>query len=377
MGLLAQGTRHRRAAGSEAGHLYAALASSGSESDQRSRRMAARRWMAARAMFTKRFSFRSRTTRWKHVAPQDDVHQLKYIPSVGVESGFWWGELLSDPRPVDAFSLVYDSAPLKTELAILGRPHALLQASATAPLADWFARLSDVAPDGTVTQITGAGINGAQRESMAEPRDLEPGKFYALDITMHLTSWVFPAGHRIRLAISNALWPMILPTPYAMTTSLELGSNGSRLTLPVVPGARRRGSSVPTAATFGGTQGHHERWLSLARRVDARARRSESESDGALEGQSRNQLSLGKGNRLRESGLQRGRRSSRNQRGSRRSGKHFCVKGSRAQMARTFIRDHRPEEFLLQVHARAAERRSDGEAEDVGRNDSPRPPMKF
>ena len=46
-------------------------------------------------------------------APQDDVHQLKYVPSVGVESGFWWGELLSDPRPVDAFSLVYDSAPLK------------------------------------------------------------------------------------------------------------------------------------------------------------------------------------------------------------------------------------------------------------------------
>jgi predicted acyl esterase len=163
-------------------------------------------------------------------------HELKYIPSVGVEAGFWWGELLSDPRPVDAFSLVYDSAPLQDELAILGRPHARLQASASAPLADWFARLSDVAPDGTVTQITGAGLNGAQRESMSEPRDLEPGKVYPLDIEMHLTSWVFPKGHRIRVAISNALWPMMLPTPYAMTTSLELGGNdGSRLVLPVVP----------------------------------------------------------------------------------------------------------------------------------------------
>ena len=109
------------------------------------------------------------------------------------------------------------------EVAILGRPRALLRASATAPLADWFARLSDVAPDGTVTQITGAGLNGAQRDSMSEPRDLEPGKVYPLDIEMHLTSWVFPKGHRIRVAISNALWPMMLPTPYAMTTSLELG----------------------------------------------------------------------------------------------------------------------------------------------------------
>ena len=165
-----------------------------------------------------------------------DTHQLKYVPTVGVEAGFWWGELLSDPRPVDAFSLVYDSAPLEQDVAILGRPHALLQVSATAPLADWFARLSDVSPDGTVTQITGAGINGAQRDSMSEPRDLEPGKVYPINIEMHLTSWVFPKGHRIRVAISNALWPMMLPTPFAMTTSLELGgTSGSRLVLPVVP----------------------------------------------------------------------------------------------------------------------------------------------
>jgi len=167
---------------------------------------------------------------------QSASHQLKYVPSAGVEAGFWWGELLSDVRPVDAFSLVYDSAPLAEDLSILGRPRALLRASATAPQANWFARLSDVAPDGTVTQITGAGINGAQRNSMSDPRALEPGKLYPLDVEMHVTSWVFPKGHRIRVAISNALWPMMLPTPYSMTTSLKLGGNqGSRLVLPVIP----------------------------------------------------------------------------------------------------------------------------------------------
>jgi uncharacterized protein len=176
-------------------------------------------------------------------AAQRATNQLKYVPSIGVEAGFWWGELLSDVRPVDAFSLVYDSAPLAEDLAVLGRPHALLRASATAPLADWFARLSDVAPDGRVTQITGAGINGAQRDSMSEPKDLEPGTVYPLDIEMHLTSWVFPKGHRIRVAISNALWPMMLPTPYSMTTSLELGGGaGSRIVLPVVP---EHGTSPP------------------------------------------------------------------------------------------------------------------------------------
>jgi len=168
-------------------------------------------------------------------APKRDLHHLKYVPSIGVEAGFWWGELLGDQRPVDAFSLVYDSAPLSAAMAILGQPRALLRASATAPQADWFARLSDVAPDGTVTQVSGAGLNGAQRDSMSQPRDLAPGRMYPIKIEMHLTSWVFPKGHRVRLSVSNALWPMVLPTPYAMTTSLELGKDGSKLILPAVP----------------------------------------------------------------------------------------------------------------------------------------------
>ena len=39
--------------------------------------------------------------------------QLRYVPSTGVEAGFWWGELLTDQRPVDAFSLTYDSPALE------------------------------------------------------------------------------------------------------------------------------------------------------------------------------------------------------------------------------------------------------------------------
>ncbi len=168
--------------------------------------------------------------------PARGVHFLKYVPSAGVEGGFWWGDLTPDQRPADAFNLVYDSAPLIEDTAILGMPKALLRASATAPLADWFVRLCDVAPDGTVTLVTGAGLNGAQRDSASQPSDLEPGREYTLEIEMHFTSWVFPRGHRVRLAVSNALWPMIWPTPYAMTTSLLLGGEQpSRLSLPVVP----------------------------------------------------------------------------------------------------------------------------------------------
>ncbi len=137
-------------------------------------------------------------------APAAATEELKYVPTIGAEAGFWWGDFTTDQRPIDAFSLVYDSEPLEKDTAILGWPKALLQVSASAPLADWFARLSDVAPDGTVTMVTGAGQSGAQRDSRTNPTDLVPGQVYSLPIELHLTSWVFQRGHRIRLAISNA-----------------------------------------------------------------------------------------------------------------------------------------------------------------------------
>jgi predicted acyl esterase len=161
---------------------------------------------------------------------------LRYTPSAGVEAGFWWGELLTDQRPVDAFSLTYDSEVLAEDTAILGQPRVSLRVAADARLADWFVRLSDVAPDGRVTMVTGAGINGAQRASPDKPEDLVPGKTYPLSLDLHLASWVFPQGHRIRIAISNALWPMNWPTPYPMTTSVMLGGDSaSRVVLPRVP----------------------------------------------------------------------------------------------------------------------------------------------
>jgi uncharacterized protein len=170
---------------------------------------------------------------------QESTHELRYVPSAGVEAGgpvMWWGDVAHDQRPTDAFSLVYDSDPMSEPTEVLGLPHALLKVSADARQANWFVRLSDVAPDGTVTQVAGAGFNGTHRNSAREPEWIEPGRAFPLDIEMHFTSWVFPRGHRIRFAINNSQWPMLWPTPYAMTTKLYLGGNdGARLLLPVVP----------------------------------------------------------------------------------------------------------------------------------------------
>ena len=168
--------------------------------------------------------------------------RLRYVPSAGVEAGFWWGELLGDQRSVDAYSLTYDSAPLQQDVAMLGRAHVRLLATADAPLADWIVRLEDVGEDGRVTAITGAGLNGAQRQSMDQPVALVPGTEYTLEFDLYMSSWVWTRGHRIRVAVSNAQWPMFWPTPHSMTTTLRLGgAQGSSIMLPVVP-THSRGS---------------------------------------------------------------------------------------------------------------------------------------
>ena len=171
-------------------------------------------------------------------APPESASQLRYVPTTGVEAGgpvMWFGDVAPDQRPTDAFSLVYETPPLPEDLEILGLPRAMLRVSADAPLAHWFARINDVAPDGTVTLVANAGQNGAHRESAREPNAIEPGKAFPLEIELHFTSWIFPKGHRIRLSVANAQWPMIWPTPDLMTTELLMGAGATRLLLPVVP----------------------------------------------------------------------------------------------------------------------------------------------
>ena len=170
---------------------------------------------------------------------ENAIHSMVYKPSMGLEGGgrtMWWGDVTPDQRPMDEFSLVYDSETLDAPLEILGRPIAKLHVSANAARANWVVRISDVAPDGQVTQVAGAAFNGTHRISAREPSDIVPGDEFDLNIDLHFTSWVFPKNHRIRIAISNAQWPMLWPTPMQMTSTLTIGGkNGARIELPVVP----------------------------------------------------------------------------------------------------------------------------------------------
>jgi predicted acyl esterase len=160
---------------------------------------------------------------------------LKYVPGYGFPLGSWWGESTGDMRPADAGSLVYDSPILTETMEIVGFPKVGLKVSADAKLAHWIVRLEDVHPDGRVSLVTGAVLNGSQRDSRLDPQYLVPGETYDLNFDLHFTTWTFRPGHRIRLAVTNAQFPMIWPTPFAMTTGLFLGTEKTRLELPIIP----------------------------------------------------------------------------------------------------------------------------------------------
>ncbi len=159
--------------------------------------------------------------------------ELIYRPGFGVMAGDWWGEPTGDMRRDDVGSLVFDGPVLNSAVTILGMPEVHLDVVPGAPLANWTARLEDVGPEGEVSLVAGGALNGTQYCSTTEPERLAPGRTYSLRWELHFTTWVFKPGHRIRLAVSNAQFPMIWPTPYPMVSQLRFGP--SRVELPIVP----------------------------------------------------------------------------------------------------------------------------------------------
>ncbi|NYT25794.1 CocE/NonD family hydrolase [Alcaligenaceae bacterium] len=167
-------------------------------------------------------------------SPQASAESLRYRAGAGMAAGGWWGEQTGDMAADDAHSLVYDSAPLTEALEIMGMPQVRLRVAADAPFYQWAVRLEDVAPDGQVSLISGAIINPSQRFSRLAPEALIPGEPTTLSASIHFTTWRFKPGHRIRLAVSNAQFPMIWPSPTPGSTNLFTGAD-TWLELPVVP----------------------------------------------------------------------------------------------------------------------------------------------
>ena len=154
----------------------------------------------------------------------------------GLAMGEWMGMGITGDRPADqrlddGFSLVFDSEPLDDRLEILGAPLLMLELASDKPAAHIAVRLSDVAPDGAATRVSYGVLNLAHRDSHEHPSPLPVGEMIRVGVKLNDCGHAFPPGHRIRVAISTACWPLIWPVAEAAT--LTVGCAGSQIDLPV------------------------------------------------------------------------------------------------------------------------------------------------
>ncbi len=105
--------------------------------------------------------------------------------------------------------LVYQTAPLEESISIAGPVSAVLYASTSAPDTDWFITLMDVDDEeGKIFHQVRGTIRARFRNSMEKPELLQKDKIYRYEIDMWQTGITFQKGHRIRVEVSSALFPM-------------------------------------------------------------------------------------------------------------------------------------------------------------------------
>jgi predicted acyl esterase len=157
-------------------------------------------------------------------------------------------EPFPDQTPDDARSFVAESSPLGTRLEILGAAVVDLDLAADCPAAQLAVRLCDVTPDGDAVRVAYTLVDLGMRDDDTRRIALEPGERRRVRIPLRHAAHSFAPGHRVRVAVSTAYWPIVWPLPYPVTLHIH----ACRLELPVRPpdprDARLRDFAPPECA---------------------------------------------------------------------------------------------------------------------------------
>jgi hypothetical protein len=153
---------------------------------------------------------------------------------VGRCSGDWvpfgrGADQAGDQREDDLRSLLFETQPLESRTELLGAAIVTLELASDRPIANLAVRLCDVHPSGESLRISYGVLNLAHRDGHERPTALVVGDRYRVRLKLNDAGAVIPAGHKVRLALSTAYWPMIWPSPEPATLSIFAGT----LDLPV------------------------------------------------------------------------------------------------------------------------------------------------
>jgi putative CocE/NonD family hydrolase len=179
---------------------------------------------------------------------------LEPLQTVGLSSGNWCPsggtspedlkiEMAQDQRLDDARSLTFDSEPLAANVEMLGSARVALELAVDRPVALVAVRLNEVAPSGESNRVTYGILNLTHRDSHENPTPLEPGRRYRVELPLDNAAHVFSAGSRIRVSVSTAYWPLLMPSPEPVTLTVFAGP--SALALPVRPARAEDAALAP------------------------------------------------------------------------------------------------------------------------------------
>lgn len=139
-------------------------------------------------------------------------------------------QMPGDQRNEDAGSLCFDMPIQSAPLDIIGTTTAEFEVSSDAGNGLLAVRLCDVARDGSSTLITYGVMNLAQRDGREVQAPVVPDERYSVSLTLNDTAYRILKGHKLRIAVSNAMWPMAWPV--ADNHNLTVHLAGSRIILP-------------------------------------------------------------------------------------------------------------------------------------------------
>jgi hypothetical protein len=172
--------------------------------------------------------------------------------------------------------MTYTTAPLAADTTATGHPVIHLWVSTTATDGDFLAFLADVAPDGTVTRLPGTedgklrashrALSAAPYDNLGLPyhrsfaadiRPLTPGEPTELVFDMAPLSYIFKAGHSIRLIITcveiprhaGAKPPTPILSPAPVVSFYRDASHASYIAMPIIGPVAASARIVPGKTT--------------------------------------------------------------------------------------------------------------------------------
>jgi uncharacterized protein len=182
-------------------------------------------------------------------------HHTRWEPLIGGE--FSGGSSIvdyADRSVADSKLLVYDTPALSNDIEVTGHPIVILYVTSTAHDGEFLAYLEDVAPDRSVKYVTEGALRAIDRKLCDEKKPfysvvpchsflrkdrepLVPGETAEIRFDLYPISYLFRAGHSMRLTIAGAdkdHFPVFPGNPPTLRFA-RAASDPSRIDLPVIP----------------------------------------------------------------------------------------------------------------------------------------------